>query len=65
VGPAAKWQPHHQNRRRMVKNERYQEFDGRRFPVLRFDGQNQTRAKVGWSNRFVPFIKVATNGFVT
>jgi hypothetical protein len=34
--------------RRMVKNERFQELDGRRFLVLRFDGQNQTQVRVGW-----------------
>jgi hypothetical protein len=23
-------------------------LDGRKFPVLRFDGQNQTQARAGW-----------------
>jgi hypothetical protein len=31
-----------------VKNERFRELDGRKFPVLRFDGQNQTQARAGW-----------------
>jgi hypothetical protein len=26
VGPAAKWQAHHQNHRRMAKNERYKSW---------------------------------------
>ena len=32
----------------MVENERFQGLDGQRYPVLEFDGQNQTEARVGW-----------------
>jgi hypothetical protein len=33
----------------MVNFERFEELDGQRYPVFKFDGQNQTEAKVGWS----------------
>ena len=32
----------------MVKNKRFSEFSGQGYPVLKFDGQNQTRAIVRW-----------------
>ena len=32
----------------MVENERFQGLDDQRYPVLEFDGQNQTEARVGW-----------------
>jgi hypothetical protein len=40
----------------MVKNERFQELDGRRFLVLRFDGQNQTRVRVGWAKMDLSYL---------
>jgi hypothetical protein len=33
---------------RMAKIERFQEFDGQRFLVFAFDGQNQTLTIVRW-----------------
>ena len=32
----------------MVKNKRFPELSGQGYPVLKFDGQNQTRAIVRW-----------------
>jgi DNA-binding transcriptional regulator/RsmH inhibitor MraZ len=29
-------------------------WDGQRYPVLEFDGQNQTKAKVGWLKIVTP-----------
>jgi hypothetical protein len=34
--------------RRMAKLERFQEFDGQRFLVFAFNGQNQTSTIVRW-----------------
>jgi hypothetical protein len=33
----------------MANCEQFLELDGQRYPVLKFDGQNQTEAKVEWS----------------
>ena len=33
---------------RMVKNERFSQFSGQRYPVLEFNGHNQTEIGVGW-----------------
>jgi hypothetical protein len=43
----------------MVNCERFEELDGQIYPVLKFDGQNQTEAKVGWSkmNFFITIIE--------
>jgi hypothetical protein len=37
--------------RRMAKIERFQEFDGQRFLVFAFDGQNQTSTIVRWPKK--------------
>ena len=42
--PPAKLPPNHP----MAKYVRFQELGSQRFLVLRFDGQNQTQAIVGW-----------------
>jgi hypothetical protein len=43
----------------MANCEWFYELDGQRYLVLKFDGRNQTEAKVGWSKMdfFLNFTK--------